>query len=56
MSKEYVLAIMEEKTGMLVCDIEVEEHLKLMYKLATPWSARNLSRLEIITRTFSKNL
>jgi len=29
MSKEYVLAIMEEKTGMLVCDIEVEEHLKI---------------------------
>lgn len=29
MSKEYVLAIMEEKTGMLVCDIEVEKHLKI---------------------------
>lgn len=29
MSKEYILAIMEEKTGMLVCNIEVEENLKI---------------------------
>ena len=29
MSKEYVLAIMEEKTGMLVCDIEVGERLEI---------------------------
>lgn len=29
MSKEYILAIMEEKTGMLVSDIEVEENLKI---------------------------
>lgn len=29
MSKEYVLAIMNEKTGMLVRDIEIKERLKV---------------------------
>lgn len=29
MSKEYVLAIMNEKTGMLVSDIEIKERLKV---------------------------
>ena len=29
MSKEYILAIMNEKTGMLVRDIEIKEHLKV---------------------------
>ena len=29
MSKEYILAIMEEKTGMLVSDIKVGERLKI---------------------------
>ena len=29
MSKEYILAIMEEKTGMLVSDIEVGERLSV---------------------------
>ena len=29
MSKEYILAIMEEQTGMLVSDIKVEENLKI---------------------------
>lgn len=29
MSKEYILAIMNEKTGMLVRDIEIEERLKI---------------------------
>ena len=29
MSKEYILAIMNEKTGMLVRDIEIEECLKI---------------------------
>lgn len=29
MSKEYILAIMNEKTGMLVSDIEIKERLKV---------------------------
>ena len=29
MSKEYILAIMNEKTGMLVRDIEIKERLKV---------------------------
>lgn len=29
MSKEYILAIMNEKTGMLVRNIEIEERLKI---------------------------
>ncbi len=29
MSKEYILAIMNENTGMLVRDIEIEERLKI---------------------------